>query len=549
MQFNSSSGGSNVTTIENNIQSCLSLSREIIEHTLGPMGMDISIFESNNNHKVMDSSSQYLPYMENQSLQERDSMSISEEGNNEMMKSNNFIITNDGSTIIKYLNIEHPSCQLLSRASLLQDRLIGDGTSSVVILTCELLNQALNLIKNRNLHPSLIVRGFQLAVLKSKLYLNSYAVNSNEKDIESLIRTCMQSKIISQYEEYFVNLIRNVHNHKLNLRVIYPNKNFKLFYFNEIGNDMSTTCQYSGYKFTNLKHFNVNQFNMKNVKILMCKAEELNGNFVSKIFRVSQSNLENEYKKLTELCDYLINELNINVIFNVGIGIHKIVQEYLKHKNVLCVGFVDFKSAEVLSIIGNSIISSGYNNCGYLDEINLTSVDNGNYHLEILSNSQNHAKYIWNTIKISSPNSEISNEIQRSIQDCMGILNHTEQVCPGGGATFMDISKYIRTLNYPNQLQFILEAFSNALEVIPKVLSTNMGYDASIVLSKLRSIKNEQYFGVSMDEQVSNQLKSGVIEPCHLIVSIMDRALEFSEMILRIDENIYIKPFHSNVKM
>ncbi|KAG2381403.1 hypothetical protein C9374_006392 [Naegleria lovaniensis] len=508
-------------TLLQNIRECMELCQQVIEPTLGPLGMDMAIF-SQHQHS-------------------------------------NQCISNDGATLLKTIPMESASCILLSRISLLQDKLIGDGTTSVVIFSCELLNQARYLIENRNIHPSLIIRGYQIATEKCKEWLKAYVLNSNDDEsIKSLIRTSMQSKIISQYENTFVELLFNVFKEKREQFNVHPSKEFNLFFFSSIGNDMNKTSIFNGIIIDNLSNVNHSQLVLNDVKVLMCKSEELNGTFVNRIFN-TKMNLDSseasqvDYKNIIKICDQLI-EMNIGAVFNVGIGIHKVAQEYLKEKGIFCAGFLDFNNAQKLAVIANCVITSSLKNpksCGCISKLTVASNDSSSS-IEIIQNDKHsHPKYIWNSIRIVGPSVEICNEIHRSIHDCMSVLNISREgplgICPGGGATFMYLSKCIRKLSYPNNLQLILEAYANALEIIPVVLSRNMGYDSSNVLSQLRSTTLSHMGVDSNDEGICNQLENQVIEPVQLIVSILERSLEFNEMILRIDENVYIKPYQSDV--
>jgi T-complex protein 1 subunit alpha len=122
-------------------------------------------------------------------------------------------ITNDGATILKMLEVEHPAAKVLVELAELQDREVGDGTTSVVIIAAELLKRANELVRNK-IHPTSIISGYRLAMREACKYINDkLAIKVEKLGKESLIncaKTSMSSKIIGTDSNFFAKLASNL---------------------------------------------------------------------------------------------------------------------------------------------------------------------------------------------------------------------------------------------------------------------------------------------------------------------------------------------------
>ncbi|KAL9642177.1 hypothetical protein ABK040_007181 [Willaertia magna] len=570
-----------ISTLEENVNACQYYS-EILSNTFGPLGMDIYLKDNNDNYKI----------------------------------------TNDGATIIKYLPKNHPILELLSKSSLLQDSMIGDGTTSIILLINELLKRSIYLMKDKNISSNLIIKGFELATNICKEYILNYlSFKMSENDFYlNLIKTSMNSKIISNFKIFefiLMDIVKFYLNEIKSFKIVKP---LKIFYFKKL-KEVNQSHLFQGiiYNYKNINFFTNNSTQIfTNCKVLICKSDELQGNIISKKFKTNftdkhQSSIY-QIEMLKDLCDKLI-KLNINIIFNIGLGFHSFVQEYFYKHNIICVGFVDFKNAEIISIVTNAkVVNSIYslfsdnllinNNISNTIDDSSVLVDKVDRKEEeewfgfigrleicfefneiIINDCKVKDNFIWKSICICAPTESLCDEIETSLNDAISLLQHViplsfksesnedlivnYKMVYGGCYIWFELIKYLNKYckyNYDNSLQIVIENYANALEIIPTTLLNNCGLNVNDILSKVMTlptiyeqINNEMIEYVYLNvlyppyihtikrskEEINNSDKENnefiIVEPIHLINSLLDRLFGSTQQIIRIDKNIFIK--------
>lgn len=483
-----------------NIEACISLAQEL-KTTLGPCGMD------------------------------------------KIIQKDNFLISNDGATLAQHFELDHPAALLLVETSKTQDQNVGDGTTSVILLTAELLRGAKSLLA-MGVHPAVIIQGYRKACLFAKEVIENVAVDVKESHLVEIAKTCLSSKILGIHAEYFAKLAVNA---VLKLKKFDDWMN-RLYVVKKIGKNMLQSELVDGILL--LKN-GFGPKRVENAKILVCKMENL-GHFKTKIYgtRIRVETHEQGHKlssfeqqEIQSLCKKIV-DLGVNVVFN-GHPIFDTAKHYFTSHGVLCVGNLDFKQIDMLSLAtGCPIVTNLEYVKGNLGKAGLVE--------QVCIADEMAVKVTgcdWCSVLLRAPTKTMLSECERSFHDAIRILHSTincKKVVGGGGALYIEIAKRLREQEFSNKIQLVVEVFSNALETIPTILSQNGGFDSAKLVTELRNVHKKKegiWYGIDMENgTVSDMLNNGIIEPAALLSSILTCACDSAEMILRIDENVYIKP-------
>jgi T-complex protein 1 subunit beta len=531
--------------LANNIAACVELA-QCISSTLGPCGMD----------KLL---------MDNQE---------------------NILVSNDGATLLSHLAIQQPAALLLTQISKAQDDQVGDGTTSVVLLSASLLHQAKHLITEKNVHANHVIQGFRkcMSIAQEQLLKYSIPVDLEQQSIlEQIAKTTIGSKIISADCNHFVNMSVDCANtmfKEFSRRNMKPHLN-NFFVHKIVGTSMSQSTVLDGCIVKKQLPLNSPQ-RILNAKVLVGKMDYLESartKFYNSQITVKshqQASDINTYEKeiLIEACNRII-KCGINVIFNSGHAIHPIAQSYLFKNNILCVGHVDFKTAHMLSIITG---------CPIYTQISENDIESANFgfaecveqvviaeeKMIKLSGCNSNSKEPWCSVLLRAPTRTLLDECERSMHDSMCILLETlkcKRYVAGGGCMYIHIAQYLRSIisKQSGVMRLVIEAYAQALESIPTTLARNAGLQSSQLVSEM-CYKHSQFIEQSSSQEkldkdydgikypfIALDLRNGkvcdnalkdikVIEPVSVMKHILDKSMDAAEMILRIDRNLFLKP-------
>ena len=458
--------------ILSNIEACLALV-EIIRTTLGPRGMD--------------------------------KMIISDGGST--------TISNDGATIIKLLNIEHPAGKSLVDVAKSQDNEIGDGTTSVMIFAGELLKEAKQFIED-GISPQIIINGFwrglQLALKKLSECAVSINENSEEEKRNLLLKcaeTSLNSKLIASNKEFFSKMI---------VEAVEKLEGFKdkdLIGIKHItGGSITDSLLIDGVAFK--KSFSYAGFEQqpkkfKDAKIIILNVElELKSEKENSELRISnpedfQSFVDAEWKIINKKLENIVNSGANVVLSKLPIG--DLATQYFADRNVFCAGRVAAEDIErVAKATGacllqtcNDITEKSLGTCGLFEERQI-GAERFNLFMEC-------PKSKTATIIIRGGAEQFIEEAERSMNDAIMIVRRASKatsIVAGGGAIEMELSKYVRNegMKISGKEQLIVLGFAKALEIIPKTLAQNSALDAIDIMNKLRQKHNKEddcKFGVN----------------------------------------------------
>ncbi|MHA1649189.1 MAG: thermosome subunit beta [Candidatus Helarchaeota archaeon] len=465
-------------------------------------------------------------------------------------------ITNDGATILKEIDVQHPAAKILVEVAKTQDDEVGDGTTTSVILTGELLKNAEELIKEK-IHPTVIVEGYSKATEKAMEILDSIAsdVGVDNKDIQKKAAiTSMSSKVVGGSAEFLadiavkaINLIKEEKDGKweADLDNISIQK--------KQGESIEDTHLISGLIIDKEVVHSGMPKSVKDAKIALLETpleiEKTEFDAKISITQVDQMQafLAQEETMLRNMVKK-IKESGANVVLCQK-GIDDMVQHFLSKEGIMAVRRIKKSDIEKLSkatgakIISNleTLKSDDLGKAGLVEERRI-----GNDNMVFIEECKD-PKAI--SILIRGGSQMIVDEADRALHDALcvvrNLVNEPKAVI-GGGAPEIEVAKglraYAETLSGREQLA--VQAFAKAMEVIPRTLAENAGLDPIDILVELRSEHGagKKNVGVDvMDGKVADLTDKAIWEPVMVKKQAIKSASEACQMILRIDDVISSK--------
>ena len=462
-------------------------------------------------------------------------------------------ITNDGATILKEIDVQHPAAKMLVEISKTTDNEVGDGTTSVVVLAGALLEQAESLI-NQDVHPTIIVDGYRKAAKKAKQFLQDITdvVNPNDKSIlQKIAKTSMQTKLVrkdsSQLAELVVKAVTAV--------AVKDGDNFV------VDDDDIKVEKKAGGSIKDCKiiqgivldkeivHGGMPK-EINDAKIaLINSALEINKTETDAKINITnpqqmKSFLDEENRMLKNMVDKVIASGATVVLCQKGLD--DMVQHYFAKAGILAVRRVKESDLTKLAKATGARIVSNLDDLFEKDLGSAQIVEERKIEEDkwVFIEGCKHPKSV--TLLLRAGSQRVVDEVERSVHDAIMVVRDVMQVpsiVAGGGApetyTSTKIRSWAKTLEGREQLA--AEKFADALEIIPLTLSENAGMDPIDTLASLRSrqIKGEKWTGIDvMKGRVGNMKSSDIIEPLSVKNQIISAAAEAACMILRIDDVI-----------
>ncbi|HLC89090.1 MAG TPA: thermosome subunit alpha [Candidatus Nanoarchaeia archaeon] len=460
------------------------------------------------------------------------------------------IITNDGVTILKEMQIEHPAAKMIVEVAKTQEDAVGDGTTTAVVLAGELLKKAEDLL-DQEIHPTVLAKGYRLAEIKAQQILQRIAERVTLDDVEILRNiaiTAMTGKGAEANKEKLADLavkaVREVAEQvqgevKVNLRDIKVER--------RVGESSDYSELIHGIVLDKEKsHPSMPEKVMDaKVALLDCALEIKNTEIEAKIQITDPTQLnlflEQEERTLQEMVSK-VKRSGATVLFCQK-GIDDLAQHFLAKAGILAVRRLNKSDLEKLArATGAKIVSSwkelSAEDLGFAGVVREEKVaDEEMIFVEKCKNP----KAV--TLLVKGGTEHVAEEIKRAVTDAIGDLAaavREGKVVAGAGAVEMELAKglkeYARSLSGREQLA--VQAFAEAMEIIPRTLAENAGLDPIDVLTKLRSAE-QKWHGVNVfTGEVMDSWKEGVIEPLKIKTQALSSAAEVAEMILRIDDVI-----------
>ncbi len=462
-------------------------------------------------------------------------------------------VTNDGVTILQQMQIEHPAAKMMVEIAKTQENEIGDGTTTAVVIAGELLKNAEHLL-DKEIHPTVIIRGYRLASEKALKVLKEMANHVTSKDtkvLRDIAMTAMTGKGAESNKEQLADIILRAITHvteEKNGTMRVNADDIKIE--SRVGQSIEDSELIEGVLLDKERAHPSMPKEIKNAKIALIDSSiEIKDTETETKVQINdplqlQAFIDTEERMLREMVERLQN-VGATVVFCQK-GIDDMAQYFLAKRGVYAVRRVKRSDMERLSrATGAQVVTDlkdltphalGF--AATVEEIKVGKED-----MTVVRGCKN-PKAI--TILARGGTIHVANEIQRALTDAIGdvAVAVTEGTVVGGaGAPEMELSQQLRsyaeTLSGREQLAVL--AYAEAVEVIPRTLAENAGLDPIDVITELRSAheRGEKWAGIDVfTGKPMDSWKEGVVEPLKIKVQAIKSASEVAVMILRIDDVI-----------
>ena len=462
-------------------------------------------------------------------------------------------ITNDGATILKEIDVQHPAAKMLVEISKTTDNEVGDGTTSVVVLAGALLENA-ELLIDQDVHPTIIVDGYRKAAKKAKQFLESIAdqTSANDKNILTKIaKTSMQTKLVRKDSDQLADIVvkailavseKDGENYNVDIDDVKVEK--------KAGGSIKDTTIIQGIVLDKEIVNGGMPTKINDAKIaLINNALEISKTETDAKINISnpqqlKSFLDEENRMLKTMVDKVIGS-GANVVLCQK-GIDDMAQHYLAKAGIIAVRRIKESDLEKLSrATGVRIVTNlddlFEKDLGNADLVEERKIEEDKW---VFVEGCKHPKSV--TLLLRGGSQRVVDEVERSVHDALMVVKdvmETPSIVAGGGApeTFAATKLRSWAKSLEGREQLAAEKFADALEAIPLALSENAGMDPIDTLTVLRSRqqKGEKWTGIDvMKGKIANMKSSDIIEPLTVKLQIVSAASEAACMILRIDDVI-----------
>eukprot|EP01135_Chromosphaera_perkinsii_P004000 Nk52_evm13s266 gene=Nk52_evmTU13s266 len=465
-------------------------------------------------------------------------------------------ISNDGATIMRLLDIVHPAAKTLVDIAKSQDAEIGDGTTSVVMLAGEFLKECKPFIEE-GVHPQLIIRSFRMATSLALNKIKEIAVKTklegdpakHREMLEKCAGTTLNSKLVASHKDLFSKLVVDaclLLDEDLSLKMIGIKKvNGGALEDSMLidGVAFKKTFSYAGFEMQPKKYTDP-KVCMLNVELEL-KAERENAEVRVINVEEYQNIVDAEWNILYEKLEKIVASGAKVVLSKLPIG--DVATQYFADRDIFCAGRVDMDDMKrtmkacggaIQSSVGDLLREGVLGQCKLFEEVQI-----GGERYNIFKGCPLTKTC---TIVLRGGAEQFIAETERSLHDAIMIVRRAiknDSVVGGGGAIEMELSKYLREYSrtIAGKQQLLIGAYAKALEVVPRQLCENAGFDSTFVLNKLRMkhAQGNMWYGVDIrNEDVCDTFDIAVWEPSVVKINALTAASEAACLILSVDETV-----------
>ena len=461
----------------------------------------------------------------------------------------NVVVTNDGVTILKEMDIEHPAANMIVEVAETQEDETGDGTTTSVVIAGELLAKAEDLLE-QDIHATILAQGYRQAAQKAKEILEDVAIDVDESDreyLEQVAATAMTGKGAENARELLAELVVDAvlavkDDDEIDVDNVKVEK--------VVGGSVEQSELVEGVIIDKERVHENMPYAVEDANIaLLDTAIEVRETEIDAEVNVTdpdqlQQFLDQEEKQLQEMVETL-KEAGADVVFCQK-GIDDMAQHYLAQEGILAVRRAKKSDMKRLArATGGTVVSNiddiTADDLGFAGNVGQKDVGGDE---RIFVEDVEEAKSV--TLILRGGTEHVVDEIERAIDDSLGVVRTTLEdgkVLPGGGAPETEVSLGLR--DYADSVggreQLAVEAFADAIDVIPRTLAENAGLDPIDSLVDLRSKHDAGETSSGLDAytgDVVNMEDDGVVDPLRVKTQAIESATEAAVMILRIDDVI-----------
>ncbi|HIJ12982.1 MAG TPA: thermosome subunit [Halobacteriales archaeon] len=463
--------------------------------------------------------------------------------------SGDVIITNDGATILKQMDIEHPAAQMIVEVSESQEEEVGDGTTTAAVIAGQLLAKAEKLLED-DVHPTTIVEGYSEANQIAQEAITSHILSESldDKTLQKVATTSMTGKGTgdvspSELSKIIVDAVKhvaksgNVNRDDIHLQT-------------RVGASSSATELVKGFILESERaHENMPKSVSKGKVLILDMDLEIRDPEVDAEFTITSVDqltaaFEAEEAELRDYAD-TISKAGVNVVFCTE-DIDNRVAGFLSDKDILAFEDVSSDDAKALSRATGAMRVATLHNLSNEDLGTVDSLEIQKFNDDELTFVEAGSKAEAVTVFLRGGTEHIVDELERAVSDGLDVVTaavESGEVVPGAGVVEIGIASRVRSVaaSIEGRKQLAVEAFADAVEVIPRTLAENAGLDQIDTLVDLRAANDSGRAGIiakGESGELADPVKHGILDPAAVKREAIDSATEAATMIIRIDDII-----------
>jgi len=459
------------------------------------------------------------------------------------------VVTNDGVTILDEMDIEHPAANMIVEVANTQEDEVGDGTTTAVVISGELLGKAEDLL-DQDIHATILAQGYRQAAEKAKEVLEDLAIEVDEDDqeiLESIAATAMTGKGAENAKDTLSTLVVDA------VRAVADEDGIdtdNVQIETVVGGSIDESELVEGVIIDKERVHENMPYSVEDANVALIETPiEVPETELDTEVNVTdpdqlQQFLDQEEQQLKEYVDKIAAAGADVVICQKGID--DMAQHYLAQEGILAVRRAKTSDMKALSrATGARVVSNiddiSADDLGFAGSVSQKEIGGDQ---RIFVEDVEDAKAV--TLVLRGGTEHVADEVERAVVDSLGVVSVTledGQVLPGGGAPETQLALELRDFadSVGGREQLAVEAFADAIDVVPRTLAENAGHDPIDSLVDLRSQHDSGETTVGLDAysgDVIDMVEEGVVEPLRVKTQAVESATEASVMILRIDDVI-----------
>ena len=459
------------------------------------------------------------------------------------------VVTNDGVTILDEMDIEHPAANMIVEVANTQEDEVGDGTTTAVVISGELLGKAEDLL-DQDIHATILAQGYRQAAEKAKEVLEDLAIEVDEDDqeiLESIAATAMTGKGAENAKDTLSTLVVDA------VRAVADEDGIdtdNVQIETVVGGSIDESELVEGVIIDKERVHENMPYSVEDANVALIETPiEVPETELDTEVNVTdpdqlQQFLDQEEQQLKEYVDKIADAGADVVICQKGID--DMAQHYLAQEGILAVRRAKTSDMKALSrATGARVVSNiddiSADDLGFAGSVSQKEIGGDQ---RIFVEDVEDAKAV--TLVLRGGTEHVADEVERAVVDSLGVVSVTledGQVLPGGGAPETQLALELRDFadSVGGREQLAVEAFADAIDVVPRTLAENAGHDPIDSLVDLRSQHDSGETTVGLDAysgDVIDMVEEGVVEPLRVKTQAVESATEASVMILRIDDVI-----------